>query len=79
MSPADPATLVDQAISYAALGTESLQDFWLGLTGTQQKQLAARKDEFKELARMADDRQNQPAEESLLDDIQIKGAKYATA
>jgi AAA domain len=62
------AELAEQAIAYAADGAASLQAFWTGLTGRQQKLLEKRKDEFKELARMADDRKHQTAEASSLTD-----------
>ncbi len=48
--------LADQALAYASQGTEAYAGFWKTLTGTQQKELLPRHDEFKELGRMADDR-----------------------
>src|SRR5690606_12766929 len=48
--------LPDQAIAYASQGTTAYLGFWKALTGAQQKELLPRHDEFKELARMADDR-----------------------
>ncbi|MCE9567457.1 MAG: ATP-binding protein [Planctomycetes bacterium] len=53
---ADPKALADQALAYAGQGTAAYQDFWKTLTGTQQKELLSRHEEFKELGRMADDR-----------------------
>lgn len=55
-------TLADQAIAAAAQGTEAYQVFWKSLIGSQQKELLPRHDEFKELARMADDRKKQSVE-----------------
>lgn len=52
----DAGSLADSAIAYAAQGMAAYQEFWKGLSGAQQKELLPRHDEFKELARMADDR-----------------------
>lgn len=52
----DPDALIDQAIAYAAQGTAAYQEYWESLPARRRKELLPRHDEFKELARMADDR-----------------------
>ncbi|WP_020474529.1 AAA family ATPase [Zavarzinella formosa] len=56
---ADPELLANKALAYAAQGTVAYQEFWKELSSIHRKELLARHDEFKELARMADDRQKQ--------------------
>ncbi len=56
LAGADSGALAEQAIAYAAQGTTAYAEYWKGLGGKQQKELLARHDEFKELARMADER-----------------------
>lgn len=48
--------LVEQAIATASRGTAAYADYWRSIGNTQRQELLPRHDEFKELARMADDR-----------------------
>lgn len=56
LPPNNSEALAEQALAYAAQGTVGYAEYWKGLGGKQQKELLPRHDEFKELARMADDR-----------------------
>lgn len=58
--------LARQALDYAGQGTAAYQGFWKTLTGAQQKELHPRHEEFKETARMADDRRRAEDEEGSL-------------
>lgn len=62
----DPAALASQALAYAEQGTAAYEGFWGTLTAKQKKLLLPKHDENKELARMADDRQQEASQGSLL-------------
>jgi hypothetical protein len=49
-------SLAEQALAYAEQGTTGYGAFWQTLTGSQQKELLPRHEEFKALGRKADDR-----------------------
>lgn len=70
----DANALAEQALAYAAQGMSAYQDFWKTLTSAQQKELLPRHDEFKELARIADDRakavDESPQDDALLPELQ---------
>lgn len=63
---ADPAVLRQQAIDYAAQGTDAYTDFWKALPAKQQKDLLPEHEKNKALARTADDRKREASEESSL-------------
>lgn len=48
--------LAQQAISIASAGTAAYADYWKSISNGQRQELLPRHEEFKELARMADDR-----------------------